>query len=220
VRLLIPHGRRVRAAGWVRPHRTRRLGSCPQCVDGLPVVPVPRAAVDAARLCRSEDQMRAAFTESVEGGHCTLDDLFAELAAGPRQHTAPVGRMLRELAVTLRPPAGPGAADAEAEARTLFAGSAILPPLLWSPTLRSEGGRPLPSPDGWIAEVDLGIEIAPADSPRQRHVELARHGARLLRLTPVQLRTDPGEVRRAVEWAYLDRLRSGIRGTVTAHASG
>jgi hypothetical protein len=214
VSVLVPHSRQTAAVDWVRPHRTRRLDPHAKGVGRVVFTSVPRAILDAARYWRSERPIRALIDEAVHGGWCTLDDLRRELVAGPRQHAAFARQALRDADVAARP-------QPPDDMRQLLGGSVVLPPIVWNPTLRSRDGRPLPNPDGWIAEVDLGLEIDPWDGAMWRHAELARHGAGLLRFTPAEVRSDPAGVRRAVERAYVDRLRRGVRGAlVVANGDG
>jgi hypothetical protein len=141
-----------------------------------------------------------------------------ELAAGPRQHSAFLRRVLgrSRFAAESAPPRG---------ALDLFASSRILPPVSWQPCLHAPDGRVLPSPNGWIPEVDLGIELDPGSRSTATdglgpepdpHAELALHGAVVLRFTHAQLRADPMSVLRTVEHAYVERLRRGVRGTLVA----
>jgi hypothetical protein len=223
VRLLVPHARQKPGTAWVRLHRTRRLDPRPRVVGPIVVASLPRAVIDTARRCSDEGSIRAMLTEVVQQRLSTPAALQAELGAGARQHSAMIRRILRELATTNPPPP-------PADAARLFARSEVLPPVIWDASLAGPGGRSLPAPDGWIAEVDLGIEIdrvvlhglppgfkAPPTSPVARgdlHAQLAPYGALVLRFTAVQLRADPTGVLRTVEQAYLERLRRGIRGTL------
>lgn len=218
VRILVPHGRQLRCSGWVRPQRTRRMDPQPKRIDPLTVVSVPRAVLDAARLCASERPVQSLVTEVLQRGFCTIGELQNELVAGPRQHSAFLRRVLSKSGRAAKAPPPSGASD-------LFASSRILPPVSWQTCLHAPDGRVLPSPNGWIPEVDLGIEIDPGGRYTATdgwgpgpdpHVELALHGAVVLRFTHAQLRADPIGVLRTVEHTYVDRLRRGVRGTLVA----
>jgi hypothetical protein len=220
IQVLVPRCRKLAAVAHVCPIRTHRLDHRGRTLNGLPVASAPRAVLDAARACRSERQVRAMMAEAVQSRHCTIDHLRRELDTGPRQGSALARRVLYELVSGVR-------SAPEAEARELLAASDILPPMLWNPSLQKATGDRLPSPDGWISEVDLGTEIDSREHHAtdhgwertlERHTELPRHGAAVLHFTPAQVRAIPAEVRLTVERAYRDRLRRGVRGSLAASA--
>jgi hypothetical protein len=106
-------------------------------------------------------------------------------------------------------------------------GSRLLPEVRWNVPLWNQDGARLPTPDGWIGEVGLAIEVdsreyhlSPEDWQRslQRHNQLARYGVLVLHFTPSQIRNRPLEVREAVEDAYRARKAAGVTTTVKAGA--
>jgi hypothetical protein len=85
--VLVPADRWVRSTDWVRIRRTSRrpdraLQPGPACV------PVARAVADLALEWRRVDDVRALVAEVVRRKRCTVDELLAELAAGPRNGSA------------------------------------------------------------------------------------------------------------------------------------
>ena len=107
---------------------------------------------------------------------------------------------------------------AEGEARQLLARSRVLPALLWNPRLLAPDGAVLPSPDGWLAEVDVAVEvdsrayhISPEDWERtmRRHARLTQFGVLVLHVSPRRIREDGAAVVALVETAYLARRAAG-----------
>jgi hypothetical protein len=210
VRVLVPHPRQITSSSFVRVHRSRRLDPHPR-VDGTLVMTSPaRSVVEAARHIGSAAVVRAMVADVVDRQLATLEELAAELAVGPRQGSAMVRRALDTVV---------GApSSARAVLTAVLAASAVLPPVLWRPRLFAPDGCALPSPDAWITEVDLGLDIDSDDWQRTvaRHATLGRYGAQLLHIHPDRVTDDPEGIRREVERAYLDRLRAGVRGTIRA----
>jgi hypothetical protein len=210
VRVLVPHPRQVASTGYVRVHRSRRLDHRPRR-DGAMVLTSPaRAVLETARHAGSPAAIRALVTDAVDRRLTTIEELGEELTAGPRQGSAVLRRTLD--AVVGRPVAARAVLSAE------LATSTVLPPVLWYPRLIAPDGCVLPSPDAWIAEVDLGLDLESGDWERSvaRHTVLSQYGAQLLQIPPDRVTDDPAGVCLAVERAYLDRLRAGVRSSIRA----
>lgn len=103
----------------------------------------------------------------------------------------------------------------------------MLPEILWNPRLSSGTGEPLPTPDGYLADAAVALEVdsqeyhfSPDDWSRtlDRHNELSRHGVLILHFTPARIRREPGRVRRTVEEAYESRRGLGTATRVRAEA--
>src|SRR5581483_7817442 len=90
--------------------------------------------------------------EVVQRGFCTVEHLRAELAAAPKHGQAVVRAAIDEVA-------GGARSAPEAEARELFARSRIVPTVVWNRKLLAADGSWLPTPDGWIEDVGIAIEI-------------------------------------------------------------
>lgn len=210
VRVLVPHPRQVASTGFVRVHRSRRLDPNARRDGALVMTSPARAIIEAARHARSPAAIRALVADAVDRQLTTIEELGGELAAGPRQGSALLRRTLDTLVG--RP------AAARVMLRAELAASMVLPPLLWRPRLFAPDGCALPSPDAWISEVDLGLDLDRGDWERTvaRHAVLGQYGAQLLHIRPDQVVDDPAGVRLAVERAYLDRLRAGVRSTIRA----
>jgi very-short-patch-repair endonuclease len=89
--VLAPTTSGVETWGRIRVRRTVRLPR-PRHRWGLPLAPVARAVADHALELRRLDRVQALVAEAVQGKRCTVTDLAAELAAGPRRDS----RLLRE----------------------------------------------------------------------------------------------------------------------------
>ena len=84
VLVLVPREVHVRPANWVRLRRTDRM-PVPALVPGPRRADLARAVADLALERPRLDDVRALVSQAVRAGLCTLDELSAELAAGPRQ---------------------------------------------------------------------------------------------------------------------------------------
>lgn len=93
VLVLIPSGRRVTARGPLVFERTTRLPA-PRWRAGLPVAPLARAVLDAARREHDRDRLRALVSAALVDGRCTAAELRCELDAGSQRGTAAVRAML------------------------------------------------------------------------------------------------------------------------------
>ncbi|GGM65075.1 hypothetical protein [Dactylosporangium sucinum] len=219
IRVLVPVGRRVRSSGFVRIHRTTRPDPFARPNGVLRLTSPARSVVEAGRLCDDRRRVRAMVAESVQSGLCRPDELVRELGRAARAGTAALRASVREVVDGVR-------SVAEGEARTLLRRSRVLPEMVWNPALSTPAGAPLPTPDGWVADVDLALEIdsrayhlSPEDWERtmRHHARLAAAGAVVLHFSPRQVRDDPRGFVETVERAYLARLSEGYRSRI--HAS-
>jgi hypothetical protein len=100
---------------------------------------------------------------------------------------------------------------AETDLLVALAGSSVLP-LVWpNPVLETPDGRLLPSPDGWVDDVGLALQVHlrryhARDSEWERTVEadaaLVEQGVHVVAVTPTALRRDASRVRERAERAY------------------
>jgi hypothetical protein len=214
--LLVPHGARRKSAGYVRIQRTRELDPYPRRRDLYQVTSPGRAVVDACRELRDARPVRAILAEAVQRGFCDLGPLGHEINRAGRSRTALVRAAFDEVAHGVR-------SAPEGDLRSILLRSKVLPPMLWNPPLRTVTGAVLPTPDGWIADVGIAIEVdsreyhyRPEDWKRtlERHNLLTLHDVLILHFTPAQIRDDPDKVRRIVEDAYVQRRATGVRPAV------
>lgn len=207
VHLLVPHHTRRKSAGHAVISRALTLDSRARLTANYAVCSPARAVVDAARDLRKLRPVRAIVAEAVQRGFTDLAALDAEIRRARRSRTALVRKAFSEVVSGTR-------SAPEAELRECLAGSRVLPAVLWNPRLVDAEGRRLPTPDGYLPEAGVALEVdsqeyhfSPEDWARtlDRHNELSRLGVLILHFTPAQIRRDPAAVRRIVEEAYATR---------------
>jgi len=189
VLVLIPSERRQAGRAYLAVERTTRL---PPSVRraGLPVAPLPRAVVDAARRERDNDRLAALVLAPVKAGACTVGDLRVELNSGNQRGTAAVRALLagREHEVV---PVTHGLAR-----RVLR--QAPLPPPRWHAELHARDGTVLGVADAWWPEAGLAWSLGTQQHPLPRDTPttsaLAELGITVLHTDPTQLRTTPDTV--------------------------
>lgn len=214
IRVLVPESQHRRSAGFARLHRTVRLDPNPEHPVPLVLASVPRAVVDAARWCGDQRLITAMVADAVQRKLITVADLANELEYAPRKGSPMLRYAMAETADGVR-------SVAEADLRRLLLRSTVLPKVLWNPHLTADaGGRTLPTPDGWIVEAGIALEVDSREhhsSPRgwertlARHNLLARYGALVLHIVPAQIRRDPAAVVRQIEHTYAERIAAGVR---------
>ncbi|MFI7081852.1 type IV toxin-antitoxin system AbiEi family antitoxin domain-containing protein [Micromonospora sp. NPDC049903] len=215
VHLVVPHHARRTSAGFAVISRALTLDSRARATPFYPVCSPARAVVDAARGLRQLRPVRAVVAEAVQRGYADLADLDEEIRRARRSRTALVRKAFAEVTQGAR-------SAPEAELRDCLAASTVLPEVLWNPRLRDAAGRAVPTPDGYLPEAAVALEVdsqeyhfRPGDWARtlDRHNELSRLGVLVLHFTPAQIRREPHRVRRSVEEAYESRrgLGAGVR---------
>lgn len=202
VQILVPHSRQVRTIGFVHVERTRR-GPVPLVRDGLPLAPLPRACVDAARRMHSRGDITELLADPVQRGLCTVRSLRAELSECGRRGSATPRSVLEEVGAGVR-------SAAELDAKRLWA-STGLPEPWWNARVCNAGGQLLGIVDAWFDDVAMAWEIESTEwhiSPQSHDVTVARAatfaGAGILHVPtkPRMLRLDKPGVRRTLRDAY------------------
>jgi hypothetical protein len=189
VLVLIPSARRQTSRAYLTVERTTRL---PPAVRraGLPVAPLQRAIVDAARYERDPDRLAALVLAPVEAGACTIADLRVEVNTGNQRGTAAVRALLagREHEVV---PVVQGLAK-----RVLR--QAPLPPPRWQAELHAADGSVLGVADAWWPDAglawSLGTQQHPIPHTPATTTALAELGITVLHTDPAHLRTDADKV--------------------------
>jgi hypothetical protein len=211
VQFVVPHHVTRKSVGHAVVTRALALDGRARDTGLYPVCSPARAVVDAARELRNLRQVRAIVAESVQRNFASLGSLDEEVRRARRSRTALVRRALTEVTAGSR-------SAPEAELRECLAGSRLLPEIRWNPTLRRADGTKLPTPDGFLVDGAIALEVdsqefhfSPGDWARtlDRHNELSRNGIMILHFTPAQIRREPARVRRTVEDAY--RARQGTK---------
>ncbi|MFK3983942.1 type IV toxin-antitoxin system AbiEi family antitoxin domain-containing protein [Micromonospora sp. NPDC050397] len=216
VQLVVPHHNRRKSTGHVHVARALTLDAHARDNGLYQVCSPARAVVDAGRELLELRTVRAILAEAIQRDFTDLPTLDEEIRRARRSRTALIRKAFAEVIDGVR-------SSPEAELRECLAGSRVLPEIRWNPRLGDSTGAHLPSPDGWIDDAAIALEVdsrefhfTPTDWAKtlRRHNELARHGALVLHFTPAQIRQDPNLVRRTVEDAY--RSRRGARPRCTA----
>jgi hypothetical protein len=216
VHVLVPHQQRLCSARFVRIHRTTRLDRRAVNNGVLRVCCPARAVIDTALTCHSLSTVRAVLAHVIQDGLATVAEVRDELDQARRNGSALARTALTEIADGVR-------SAAEAALRSTLKRSRVLPTIHWNPSLRTTSGRRLPTPDAWIDEVGLAIEVdsrefhlSPADWERTiaRHNELSRYGAQVLHFAPSQVRRSPVQVLHTVEQTYGQLRDRGNRAAI------
>jgi len=203
--ILVPITRQRRDAAFVRLHRTARMPVRIWELGPLRYAPSARAVADAARYLTTLRDVRAVVADAVQRGSCEVQQLHAELMAGPAIGSALFREALTDVADGIR-------STAEGDLKDLLVKSR-LPMPLFNPTLFA-GELFVAKPDAWWPELGVAVEVDSREwhtSPEDHANTLARgrrmsvHQIIVLRFTPKQIRSQPSEViadiRRALEGA-------------------
>jgi hypothetical protein len=222
VYVLVPHQAHRKSAGFVRVQRTNELDDQVRRADLYRVCSPARAVVDACRELRDPRAVRAIVAEAIQRGFCGLHALERQIRRAARSRTALVRAAFEEVAYGVR-------SAPEGDLRTNLHRSKILPKILWNTPLETLDGQRLPTPDGWIPDVAIALEVdsreyhyRPEDWARtlERHNVLTQYGVLVLHFTPAQIRDEPDKVLRIVEEAYLRRKAAGIAVPVLTGSPG
>jgi hypothetical protein len=194
VDVLIPATNRRLSRDFVQVHRTTRMPDRPWNLDGMQWAPPERAVADAARSERDVRSVRAFVADAVQQRKCTVQQLAAELHAGPNQGSAALRAALEEVADGV-------ASVAEGDLRKLIKSSG-LPEPLYNPRL-FVGDLFLAKPDAWWAEAGVAVEVdsmqwhlSPGGLERtqERHAAMSAHGILVLHFAPRRIRADGAAV--------------------------
>lgn len=205
VLVLAPAGRRVISQAYLTVERTTRPPE-PVWSHGLPVAPLVRATLDAARRESDRQRLATLLHAPVRARRCTVAALRAELDAGSQRGSAAVRALLTDEALRVVP-------VALGLARRLIR-EAYLPMPAWQFPLHDSTGLPLGVADAWWPHHGLAWELTgeehsppgtelPRDEPRLRAA-----GITVLRTDPSRLHTDPGTVMAEVANALLTAGRT------------
>lgn len=213
IHLLIPHAHRIKSSGFVLVERTLRMPKARHIRD-VPVTPVTRAALDAARRMRADEPVANLLFEAARHGGCSRELLREELDVGGQRGTAIPRRILGETR-HLR-------SVAELDAKRLVAATAR-PPTHWNPRLFTANGRYVATPDAWWDDVGLAWEIDSAafhysrdafNRTVNRNSRYGRSSVPVVCTLPSELRSNPDGVLRSLDEAYHEaaaRTRPDVR---------
>lgn len=210
VHLLVPEERRLHSTAYVTVERTKHLPQ-PVIRDDVPLAPLARAVLDAARRIKHHEPVRALLTEAVQRGRVPPQWLVHELETGSQRGTAVPRAVLKDITAGAR-------SVAEIDAMRVWERTG-LPEPAWNVPLTDQDGNHLGTPDAWFAEVGLAWEIDSYEfhfhrgdyaETINRNARYAAAGIVVLQTLPTRLRTEPETVARELTAAY-DAARS--RGT-------
>jgi hypothetical protein len=206
VDVLVPANRQRRDAEFVRLYRTNRMPGRTWTFGPLRYALAGRAVADAVRHLASLRDVRAIVADAVQRGRCEVQELAAELAAGPKAGSALFREALADVADGIR-------SAAEGDLRDLLARSG-LPMPLFNPMVY-DGDTFVACPDAWWPQFGVAVEVdsrqwhlSPEDHAktlRQRR-RMGKHLIVVLPFTPRQIRAEPVNVLAEIRDA-LDRAR-------------
>ncbi len=202
VHVLLTATRQVRSTSFVRVHRTTDMPSL-HVRDGLPMVAVDRAAMDACRELATLREVRALLCEVVQRRLTTIERLEGVLSNGASAGARLPRRALADLRAGCR-------SAPECELRDLIGRSRVLPEPLWNKALILVGGERIP--DARWPQARLLVEMdsrewhdmgEAVEETRRRHARLVAQGYTVLAVSPQRLREEPEVVLAEIEAAYL-----------------
>jgi hypothetical protein len=207
VDILIPASRKRRDSAFVRVHRTFRMPDRVSRLGPLRYAPPARAVADAVRDLTSLREVRAVVADAIQRNRCKIQELHAELTAGPTVGSALFRAALSDVAEGIR-------SAAEGDLKDLLAGSG-LPMPLFNPMVFA-GDTFVAKPDAWWPEFGIAVEVdshewhmSPQDHTRtlERQSRMGKYGIVVLPFTPRQIRSQPAEVIATIREA-LESARS------------
>jgi very-short-patch-repair endonuclease len=190
--VLVPYERGPRSTSWVRVRPTARP-IARELTPGPPRATNARAIADWAVEGRPQDGVRMIVAEAIRQKFCTLDELAAEVAAGPQRGSAFLREAIDEI--------GAGAWSApEARAARLMRGAG-LPPFEQNARIDLPGGRYVVGDFLWrrlraVLEIDSDTHHAlagDADGTGDRHLLLETLGYSVVHRTPRLVVKRPAE---------------------------
>ena len=204
VDVVVLFGRQVASHRWARVHRTARECS-PYLVDGLRVVPVTRAVVDAVPGL-PYDATLATAAAGINAGRTSVEQLVDELATAGRRGSAALSRALQALEAGTR-------SVPEADFLRLISAAGLPAPLV-NEALVVAGRRLVPD-FRWgrvIVEVDSKAHhlLRPGawERTQARRAFLQAHGYVVIPVTPEMVRDSPEDIIASV-LAALDMVAAG-----------
>jgi hypothetical protein len=205
VDILVPLTRQRRDAAFARLHRTSRVPERVYDFGPIRFALAPRAVADTVRGLTSLRDVRAVVADAVQRGRCDIQELAAELSAGPSAGSALFRDALADVADGIR-------SAAEGDLKDLLAKSGLPAPLFNASVY--DGDTFLARPDAWWPQFGVAVEVdsrewhmSPHDHERtlERQRRMTRRSILVLPFTPRQIRRQRAEVLAAIR----DALESG-----------
>ncbi|TDP96241.1 hypothetical protein [Labedaea rhizosphaerae] len=198
IHVLAPSSAGARSNDKVRVTGTTQLPE-PVMRKGFPCAPVPRAALDAARVLGTVDRARGLLGMLVRGGHTDIAELRAELGRSRSAGSGVARKALQEMAAGAYTPA-------EVQARDVVRASG-LPAPSWTAALHhTDDGRFLAVVDAWWPKPGLAWEFG--ESSRHDR-DLAAAGVPVVHTPKARLFSEPAAVAAELRHAYKHVSRRG-----------
>jgi hypothetical protein len=203
--VLVPRSTGARDAGWVRIRRTRRLPER-ALLPGPARAPLSRAVADLALERHRLDDVRALVAQAVRARLCSVDELQAELLAGPRRGSA-------NLRIAIEDVAGGAWSAPEARAARILR-RADVPPFEQNARIDLPDGDHLVADFLWrdlraILEIDSRThhfdDPADLDNTTDRHLVLETLGYTVVHRRPRLITYEPLRFRADIESWLLGR---------------
>lgn len=194
VDVLVPAPRKPQSTGFARILRTTRMPERAWTVGQIRYVPPPRAVADAALTLTTFDEVRAIVADAVQRNTCTVEQLAAELTAGPVRGSARFRQALEEATAGVH-------SVAEGDLRRLLLASRLPEPCFNASLYIGECF--LARPDAWWPDRGVAVEVdsrewhlSPRDWERtmRRHSDMSARGIIVLHFTPRQIKREPERV--------------------------
>ena len=208
--VLVPPGWQRRDADFARLHRTSRMPDRVHNFGPIRYALAPRAVADTVRGLAMLRDVQAVIADAVQRQRCEVQELAAELNAGPSSGSALFREALSDVATGIR-------SAAEGDLLRLLRTSS-LPMPLFNATVFA-GNTFVAQPDAWWPEFGLVVEVdsrewhlSPQDHARtlERQRRMGKYGIVVLPFTPRQIRTRPADVLATLREA-LDAARGRPR---------
>ncbi|WP_245193017.1 hypothetical protein [Amycolatopsis alba] len=184
---LIPHRSKVATWGFAVVERTIHLPE-PVEIDGIPVAPLARALIDAARRMDELQAVKAMIHDAVHRGLCTPEELRDELA-----QASTIGSALPRIVVDALQDGVDSAVDQWLETMLERSG---LPRPTRGAELRTSDGEVIGVADAWWPKVGVAIQIRydevalEPDKPSEMSA-LVAGGLIVIQVSPARLRDEP-----------------------------
>jgi hypothetical protein len=215
LRWLIAHTRQRQSREFVKVERTRFMPRA-VLIGAIPVAPLVRCVMDAARELRDLNEVRDVMMEAVQRRRTPISWLQEELERGPMPGSARPRLVINELIVGAR-------AVSEAELVALLSSSRSLPPVHYNCTLLTPEGDFLAVPDAYIKRAGVAGEIqslehhldsAAQESDMARRATLGRYDVHTIEARPSRVRTDGAGLLADFEVTCAERSARGVRARV------
>jgi hypothetical protein len=193
--VLVPADSRRKSTGYVQIQRTARMPGDLYTTGPIRFTPPVRAVADAARGMTRFSDVQALVCEAVQRGRCTLEELVAELNAGPSAGTRWYRMALAEVSEGIR-------SAAEAQLKYLIDRSDLERPM-YNAELYTLDGIFLGRPDAWFSRAGVAGEVDSRqyhmaakdyEETTNRHNRMEAAGIHVLHWLPGTIRSEPRRV--------------------------